>query len=246
MESTSQSQPEISSATIRTEAITDKPKSSKGMLIGMIICAVLAVGGVGFGAYGIIQEDQAKEQIADLKAKITQEDGTATTIENNTTKENTPIAEETNTLSYATYADHVINSMSGKVAIISVAKVTAKIDGKDNNHLTIKDREETITVEDDEVLSVIHLNGIGNGAVDYFYYIKRDGSVVEVQISEGIGFGEMRTIEGLSEIVTVIDGSGYYPRFIDIHGNYYYQPCTGGESPADLQCETHQITDTQY
>jgi len=78
MESTNQSQLETPSETIETEAKTDNKKSSKGMLIGMIICAVLAVGGIGFGVYEylnphvVVKTESASVVDSAVKAENTQ------------------------------------------------------------------------------------------------------------------------------------------------------------------------------
>ncbi|MBQ6320713.1 hypothetical protein IJI17_00600 [Candidatus Saccharibacteria bacterium] len=57
------------------------PKKNTGLIVGMIACAVLAVGGVSFGIYEMSQVNQAKDQIADLKVEVKKDDGTTTTIE---------------------------------------------------------------------------------------------------------------------------------------------------------------------
>ena len=44
-------------------------KEGKGMMFGMIACAILAIGGVGFGVYEMMQAGQSK-QISDLKVEI--------------------------------------------------------------------------------------------------------------------------------------------------------------------------------
>ena len=56
-------------------------KQGKGMMFGMIACAVLAIGGIGFGIYEMSQVKTAKQQIADLKIEVKKDDGSTTTIE---------------------------------------------------------------------------------------------------------------------------------------------------------------------
>ena len=56
-------------------------KQGKGMMFGMIACAILAVGGIGFGIYEMSQVKTAKQQIADLKIEVKKDDGSTTTIE---------------------------------------------------------------------------------------------------------------------------------------------------------------------
>lgn len=57
-----------------------KTSASKGMLIGMTACAVLGLGGLGFGIY---EMNQAKQQISDLKIEVKNANGSTTTLETN-------------------------------------------------------------------------------------------------------------------------------------------------------------------
>ncbi len=59
----------------------NKSSSGKGWKIATVIVAVLAVGGIGFGVYGMMQSAQKDSQISDLKVQIKEEDGAVTTIE---------------------------------------------------------------------------------------------------------------------------------------------------------------------
>jgi len=63
------------------DAAAGAGKTGKGMMIGMIACAVLAVGGIGFGVYEMTQANSAKQQISDLRVEIKNQDGTTTTLE---------------------------------------------------------------------------------------------------------------------------------------------------------------------
>ena len=56
-------------------------KEGKGMMMGMMMCAVIAIAGIGFGVYEFMQANSARQQIADLKVEIKKDDGTTTTIE---------------------------------------------------------------------------------------------------------------------------------------------------------------------
>ena len=67
-------------ATPEPSAPTNK-KENSGLKIATIICAVLAVAGLGFGVYEMLQANSAKQQIADLKIEIKNNDGTTTTLE---------------------------------------------------------------------------------------------------------------------------------------------------------------------
>lgn len=56
-------------------------KSGNGLKIATAIASVVAVCGIGFGIYGMIQSSQKDSQISDLKVQIKEDDGTITTIE---------------------------------------------------------------------------------------------------------------------------------------------------------------------
>ena len=66
---------------MNTGATGATKKQGKGMMIGMICCAVLAAGGIGFGIYEMSQVKTAKQQISDMKVEIKNTDGTTTTLE---------------------------------------------------------------------------------------------------------------------------------------------------------------------
>ena len=55
-------------------AFEDKPKKSHGMLYGMILLAILAAGGIGFGVWAMMdgnsQVAKKDEQIADLRGQL--------------------------------------------------------------------------------------------------------------------------------------------------------------------------------
>ena len=56
-------------------------KKNTGLIAGMVACAVLAVGGIAFGVYGMMQSSQKDSQISDLKVQVADKDGTITTLE---------------------------------------------------------------------------------------------------------------------------------------------------------------------
>lgn len=206
--------------------VDNKQKGGNGLKIATVIACVVAICGIGFGFYGMMQISDRDNQISDLKTQIknfedriaTLETGQGETIDTGTSSA---------TISYESFADNLIKSNSGKILTIYGANSSerlelAQIDGNNDNHLTISVNDSSVA-EDDEVLSVYKLNGVGNGGNTYFYYIKKDGSVFRVQVfPEGVGYGEKTEVDdGHKKIVSVIDGSGFCPRLIDIDGNLY-------------------------
>ena len=61
--------------------VENKQKSGNGLKIATAIACVVAVCGIGFGVYGMMQSSQKESQISDLRVQIKEEDGTITTIE---------------------------------------------------------------------------------------------------------------------------------------------------------------------
>lgn len=55
--------------------------SSKGIKVFAAIASIVALAGIGFGVYGMIQANNASEKNKDLKIKVTNADGTVSTIE---------------------------------------------------------------------------------------------------------------------------------------------------------------------
>ena len=50
-----------------TPTMDDKQKSGNGLKIATVIACIMAVCGIGFGAYGMMQSSQKDSQISDLK-----------------------------------------------------------------------------------------------------------------------------------------------------------------------------------
>ena len=64
-----------------TPVVENKQKGGNGLKIATAIACVVAVCGIGFGVYGMMQSSQKDDQISDLKVQIKEADGTITTIE---------------------------------------------------------------------------------------------------------------------------------------------------------------------
>ncbi len=60
---------------------SDKQKDGKGWKIATVITAVIAVCGIGFGVYGMIQSSQKDDQISDLKVQIEDSNGKVNALE---------------------------------------------------------------------------------------------------------------------------------------------------------------------
>ncbi|MBQ3473986.1 hypothetical protein IJH24_00950 [Candidatus Saccharibacteria bacterium] len=63
-----------------TPVVDNKQKNGNGLKIATAIACVVAVCGIGFGAYGMIQSTQKDSQISDLKVQIKDSEEATTTI----------------------------------------------------------------------------------------------------------------------------------------------------------------------
>lgn len=59
----------------------NKQKSGNGLKIATVIACIVAVCGIGFGVYGMMQSSQKDNQISDLKVQIENRDGAITELE---------------------------------------------------------------------------------------------------------------------------------------------------------------------
>ena len=84
-----------------TPVAYNKQNSGNGLKIATAIACVVAVCGVGFGVYGMIQSSQKDSQISDLKVQVENKDGTITELETDKIEMNN----DTNTI---TITDDVI------------------------------------------------------------------------------------------------------------------------------------------
>ena len=64
-----------------TPTMDDKQKSGNGLKIATTIACVIAVCGIGFGIYGMMQSFQKDNQISDLKVQVESKDGTIAELE---------------------------------------------------------------------------------------------------------------------------------------------------------------------
>ena len=84
-----------------TPVVDDKKKNGNGLKITTMIACVVAVCGIGFGVYSMVQSSQKDNQISDLKVQVENKDGTITELETDKIKMNN----DTNTI---TITDDVI------------------------------------------------------------------------------------------------------------------------------------------
>ncbi len=209
-----------------------KQSNGKGLKIATAIASVVAVCGIGFGVYGMIQSSQKDSQISDLKVQIKEDDGTITTIETpeietNTSGGTTVTITDTVVDGYKDFADNLAKNYAATVfgyyyhwtGSDNVKRtVAARVE---NSHLTITDIDggSVVIAEADGIISAYFVE-IGNGGVPYIYLVKKDGSVARIDISEN-GSRTIENLDGYEKIVSIFGGGDLYAHLIDINGNVY-------------------------
>ena len=74
---TVETQPVVNEAPKNDIVFNDKPKKNSGMMMGMIVLLILAIGGIGFGIWGMMGKDQAEK---DLAIRVREASGTLTEV----------------------------------------------------------------------------------------------------------------------------------------------------------------------
>ena len=206
--------------------VDNKQKNSNGLIIATVIACVVAVCGIGFGIYGVMQVLNRDSQISELKTQIKNSEDKITTLEASQSEiisgDNTTIAD-----SYRIFSDNLANNYTATVfgyyyhytGSDNVKRtVAARIE---NSHLTITDidNEPTVIAEADGMISAYFVE-VGNGGAPYFYLIKKDGSVARIDISEN-GARTIENLDGYEKIVSIFGGGDLFAHLIDINGNVY-------------------------
>ena len=95
---------------------TNKNKKPKGLVFGVVFCAILAIAGVVFGIYELVDSNQKSQQISELKAQVESQGDDAslddvTAIATKLTQNDSEVKELINTL------QAVIDETVGKASI---------------------------------------------------------------------------------------------------------------------------------
>lgn len=208
----------------------DKPKKSGGMILCMILLALLAAGGIGFGVWAMLdgnaQKDTLNQQISTLKSQIDELQEKINDNVSNSTDSDTDINDSWSKYSrnLATQDIHIggnywhYNGTDNERYIAFASK-------DENGHLTVTDAgnnmntDNPIILELDDVLSVYYVQ-VGNGGVPYFYIVDLNGSVSRIDISENSS-RQLEKVGDYTKIVNVFVPAGLEAVLIDIDGNIY-------------------------
>ena len=213
----------------------DKTKKSHGMLYGMILLAILAAGGIGFGVWAMMDGNsrvaKKDEQIASLNSQLAEKSQEQTEVESDTTiideeKEgDKEIIVDSNSKwdsfskglkghSLAVNGNYRYRDDLGLGTRGVIATKTAE------GHLTIKEQgNEVAILEMDNVLAMYFFS-VGNGGIPYYYIVGFDGSVSRIDISESSS-RQLEKVGDYNKIATILTSSDLSVILVDIDGNTY-------------------------
>ena len=187
-----------------TASIVDsnKQNNGKGWRIATAIASIVAVCGIGFGVYGMIQSSQKDNQISDLKVQVEDSNGKITTLETEkieTTDGNGTTVTITDSALAKLNPVVISSDVEGSVGdgYTNVYSLTANgslySDGNTNKSwsltsregdLTCQIKENSYTVIDDCDISAhsgkvsnIYSVGVGNGLEDYMLILTDAGEI---------------------------------------------------------------------
>ena len=184
-----------------TPAVDNKQKSGNGLKIATAIACIVAVCGIGFGVYGMMQSFQKDNQISDLKVQVEDSNGKITTLETEkieTTDGNGTTVTITDSALAKLNPVVISSDVEGSVgdgytkAYILTASSNLYSDGNTNKSwsLTSHDGDLTCQIKEnytiidncdisahDGKVSNIYSVGLGNGIEDYILILTDTGEI---------------------------------------------------------------------
>lgn len=179
-----------------------KQNDGKGWKIATAIASVVAVCGIGFGVYGMMQSSQKDNQISDLKVQVEDSNGKITTLETEkieTTDGNGTTVTITDSALAKLNPVVISSDVEGSVGdgYTDVYSLTANgslySDGNTNKSWSLTSREGDLTcqikennytvIEDCDIsahsgkVSNIYSVGVGNGIEDYMLILTDAGEI---------------------------------------------------------------------
>ncbi|MDO4747108.1 MAG: hypothetical protein Q4A70_02080 [Candidatus Saccharibacteria bacterium] len=214
------------------EPVAEK-KTGNGMLIGMILCALIALGGVGFGVWAMMdgntQKEQLNSQISALKSQVNElqekiSTGPGDGTEKIDTDTDTSNSWDIFSRKLATQSVYIMGYYSHYNGT-SNERYMAYAMKDANGHLVITDAgnnmsdNNPVILELDDVLSVYYIK-VGNGSVPYFYIVGLNGGVSRIDISENSN-RQLEKVGEYTRIATVLEAASSEAILVDIDGNIY-------------------------
>ena len=202
-------------------SISAGKKESKGMMIGMIMCSVLAVAGIGFGVHEMAQANSVKQQASEIK-----EESKKTFSE---FAKNIQASADSRTNFSINSAHLAGESLSGPSSAYDWGSVHVDAD----NHLKIiADQTKSTVFEAENVLLAFYVehdivaepdeNGLRRhlGIEQYVYYTDLSGEVYRAKIDASLDELNAEHLEDYHQIAFV-QNTSMGAVLIDYRGNSY-------------------------
>lgn len=203
--------------------VENKRKSGNGLKIATAIACIVAVCGIGFGIYGIMQSSQKDSQISDLKNQI---NNAASTDDTNQPADNN---------SFELFSDSIDGNMSFYLSgyqepVGEVDYGSVHIDNEHNMKIIVGQTKTTL-LEEEEVTLAYYIRQASyeqdgeikrfNGYMPYVYYVKDDGSVYRIRVDLDTSVPEI--IDSRKDIVSIFPSSNpdVLVTMVDINGNIF-------------------------
>ena len=149
----------------------NKQNCGNGLKIAIVVACIVAVCGIGFGVYGMIQSSQKDNQISDLKAQITKKDENITNLEAKILEKETAIidVDSDNEIKLSdTEAQTLIESKRQELGYDTWTTGTAKVTKKgDNNYYWVVYEEKNNDGYVSDAFAIIHYEN-GSWILDSF------------------------------------------------------------------------------
>lgn len=204
--------------------VENKQKNGNGLKIATAIACVVAVCGIGFGIYGMIQSSQKDSQISDLKTQI-----------NNTTASADGINQSVKNNSFELFSSNndgnISFSLSGyQEPVGEVDYGWVHIDDEHNMKIIVGQTKTTL-LEEKRIVLAYYIKQASyeqdgdmkrfNGYTPYVYYVKDDGSVYRIRVDLDTSIPEK--IDNHKDIVSIFSSSNPDSpvTMIDIDGKIY-------------------------
>ena len=202
---------------------SNKQSDGKGWKITTAITSIVAICGIGFGVYGMIQSSQKDSQISDLKAQI---NNTASTDDTDQSTKNNSFGLFSN--NNDGNVSFNLNGYQEPVGEVDYGSV--HIDSKHNMKITVGQTKTTLLEEDGVVLAYYVRQASYeqdgeikrfNGYTPYVYYVKNDGLVYRIRVDLETSVPEK--IDNHKDIVSIFSSSNPDSpvTMIDINGKIY-------------------------
>lgn len=222
-----------------------QPVGKNKNLLLIIILAVLAVGGIGFGGFELWQNMQKDSEIVNYRNRFGSIEQEENTKLSNSDDEESRILESTNSVGFESFSASLLNKIKSLDESVQFYK-------QETRSLPWSEKQFRVTIDKDANLVLIWNNyknekvlandvidfefvEFGNGGGDtYLYYINKDGSVSKTEDLQNIEDNEPAitdNVGGFKEIISIqtthgnypYGADGFYACFTNFNGNILFE-----------------------